>query len=155
MAVDGPAGAGKTTFAARLGASLGAQVVGSDEFPVPWEGGPGGWFGALREQVIVPLSQGRPGGFARYDWVLGEFAEHVEVPVAPVVLIEGVGTARRDVDRLLSFRIWLDAPHDLRRERVLRRDGAGLEERWTAWFAAEREWFAADGTRERADLVIA
>lgn len=154
IAVDGPAGSGKTTFADRLGVALGAQVVHSDDFPVPWDGGPAGWFAALADQVIAPLSQGRPGGFPRYDWVRGVYAEHVAVPVAPVLLIEGVGTARRDVDRLLAFRVWVEAPREVRWHRVLERDGAELEPRWRDWFAAEDAWFAQDATRDRADLVV-
>ncbi|WP_084960553.1 uridine kinase family protein [Thermoactinospora rubra] len=154
VAVDGPAGSGKTTLALRLGAELKAQVVHSDDFPVPWEEGPGAWFGALEKAVLEPLSRGRAGGFHRYDWVRGRYAEHVAVPPAPVLLIEGVGTARRGADHLLAFRVWMEAPREVRRRRVIERDGPRLEEQWRAWFAAEEAWFAEDRTRERADLVV-
>ncbi|WP_113702389.1 uridine kinase family protein [Nonomuraea lactucae] len=153
VAVDGPAGAGKTTFAGRLSAALGCQVVHSDDFPVPWEEGPGPWFGALDEQVLRPLRRGLPGAFRRYDWVRGAYAELVTVPVAPVLVIEGVGTARRSAAGLLAFTVWVEAPETVRLRRVIERDGPELEPRWRAWFEAEREWFAGDGTRERADLV--
>ncbi|MET9242115.1 hypothetical protein [Nonomuraea sp. NPDC003709] len=154
VAVDGPAGAGKTTFAGRLGAALGCQVIHSDDFPVPWEEGPGGWFHALESQVLVRLRDGEPGGFRRYDWVRGEYAEHVAVPVAPVLVIEGVGTARASIARLLAFTVWMDAPRALRFARVMERDGAELEPRWLEWFAAEEKWFAEDRTRDRADLIV-
>jgi uridine kinase len=154
VAVDGPAGSGKTTYAVRLAAELGCQVVHSDDFPVPWEEGPGGWFHALEEQVLHPLQQGRAGGFRRYDWVRGEHTEHVAVPVAPVLVIEGVGTARASVARLLAFTVWVEAPEAVRLARVLKRDGPELEPRWRAWFAAEKAWFAADRTRDRADLIV-
>ncbi|WP_091099207.1 uridine kinase family protein [Nonomuraea pusilla] len=154
VAVDGPAGSGKTTFAGTLGSELGCQVVHSDDFPVPWEEGPGGWFPLLEEQVIRPLRRGLPGGFRRYDWQRGAYAERVTVPPAPVLIVEGVGTARRSVARLLAFTVWIEAPDDVRLRRVLDRDGPELAPRWHEWFAAEREWFAADGTRARADLVV-
>ncbi|MFC7583506.1 uridine kinase [Nonomuraea antimicrobica] len=80
VAVDGPAGSGKTTFARGLAAELGCQVIHSDDFPVPWEEGPGGWFHALESQVLRPLQQGLAGGFRRYDWVRGAYAERVAVP---------------------------------------------------------------------------
>ncbi|WP_327590639.1 (d)CMP kinase [Nonomuraea sp. NBC_00507] len=154
VAVDGPAGAGKTTFAKRLGTALGCQVIHSDDFPVPWEEGPGRWFHALEEQVLRPLQSGRPGGFRRYDWVRGEYAEQVTVPLAPVLVIEGVGTARASAAHLLAFTIWVEAAEPVRFARVLERDGLELEPQWQEWFAAEKAWFAADRTRERADLVI-
>ncbi|MEV2268376.1 uridine kinase family protein [Nonomuraea africana] len=152
VAVDGPAGSGKTTFAARLGLALGAQVVHSDDFPVPWEEGPEPWFAALEEQVLRPLAAGRPGAFRRYDWVRGAYAEPVRVPVAPVLVIEGVGTARRTP--FVAFRVWIEAPRQVRMARVLERDGPELEPRWLAWFAAEERWFAEDGTRSGADAVL-
>jgi uridine kinase len=154
VAVDGPAGSGKTTCAGALAAALGCQVVHADDFPVPWDEGPATWFDALLQQVLEPLRHGRPGGFRRYDWVRGDHAEHVTVPVAPVLIIEGVGTARKSAAHLIAFTIWMEAPDDVRMRRVLDRDGPGLEERWHAWFAAERAWFAEDDTRSRADLIV-
>ncbi|TMR94256.1 uridine kinase family protein [Nonomuraea basaltis] len=154
VAVDGPAGAGKTTYAGKLAAALGCQVIHSDDFPVPWEEGPGRWFHALDEQVLRPLQQGLPGGFRRYDWVRGEYAEHVTVPVAPVLVIEGVGVARASAAHLPAFTVWLEAPEPVRLARVLERDGSELEPRWREWFAAERAWFAEDRTRDRADLIV-
>ncbi|NUR87392.1 MAG: hypothetical protein HOY71_25205 [Nonomuraea sp.] len=154
VAVDGPAGAGKTTYAGRLGAALGCQVIHSDDFPVHWDDGPGAWFQALDEQVLQPLRQGRPAGFRRYDWKRDRYAEHVPVPPAPALVVEGVGTARRSAAYLLAFTVWVEAPEDVRLRRVLDRDGPELEPRWRQWFAAERAWFAADGTRDRADLVV-
>lgn len=154
VAVDGPAGSGKTTFAKRLAAALGCQVVHSDDFPVPWEEGPGGWFHALESQVLRPLQDGQPGSFRRYDWVRGEYAEHVTVPAAPVLVIEGVGTARASAARLLAFTVWVEAPEAVRFARVLERDGPELEPRWREWFAAEKAWFDEDRTRDRADLIV-
>ncbi|MGW0805517.1 uridine kinase family protein [Nonomuraea sp. NPDC002799] len=154
VAVDGPAGAGKTTYAMGLAAELDCQVIHSDDFPVPWDEGPQGWFHALESQVLQPLRRGLPGGFRRYDWVRGAYKERVEVPVAPVLVIEGVGTARVSIADLLAYTVWVEAPEAVRLARVLERDGAALEPRWREWFAAERAWFAADRTRERACLIV-
>ncbi|WP_199485206.1 uridine kinase family protein [Actinomadura craniellae] len=153
VAIDGPSGAGKSTFAGLLAAALGgAPVVRSDDFPVPWDGDPLAWWPPVVEQVLCPLAAGRPGGYRRHDWRTGAYVEHVEVPVADVLLIEGVGAARQESPA--ASRIWLDAPRDLRRRRVLDRDGPELAAAWDVWARAETTHFGADRTRDRADLLI-
>lgn len=148
VAVDGPSGAGKSTFAGRLGAALGAPVVHSDDFPVPWDGDPAAWLPPLRDRVLTPLGQGRTACFRRYDWRLGAYAEEVEVPAAPLVIVEGVGAA----DTPAAFLIWVDAPYALRRHRAAAR-GDDLGD-WDRWTAAETRHFAAHRTRDRADLTL-
>jgi uridine kinase len=152
VAVDGPGGSGKTTFADRLTKVLDAQVIHSDDFPVPWEEGPADWFSLVEKQVLTPLSRGEPGRFQRYDWVAESFAEWVNVPRAPVVILEGVSTARRSAP--LAFRIWVEAPRLLRLARGIERDGDVYEDQWHTWTRKEDEWFAADGTRAGADLLV-
>ncbi|MGV9778323.1 uridine kinase family protein [Streptosporangium sp. NPDC003464] len=152
VAVDGPGGSGKTTFAGRLARALGAQVIHSDDFPVPWDEPPVTWFRQVEEQVLGPLAAGRPGGYRRYDWAAGTFTDWVDVPVAPVLLLEGVSTARRTAPA--AFTVWVEAPAELRLARALARDGASYAPQWREWMRAEEEWFAADGTRSRADLLL-
>lgn len=154
VAVDGPSGAGKTTFATRLAAALnGAPVVGADDFPVPWDAAdPLAWWPPLRAEVLAPLAAGRAATYRRYDWRRARYGDTVTVPVAPVLLLEGVGAARRGSPA--AYRIWLDAPVALRRRRALDRDGAATAPAWDRWSLMERRHFAADLTRERADLLV-
>lgn len=153
VAVDGPAGAGKSTFARRLATVLGeAPTVHTDDF-ASWEN-QFGWSHRLRTQVIEPLAQSRPGRYQRYDWVERRFAEWHEVPVAPVLIIEGVGAARLEFADALAYVMWIDTPADLRLARGLERDGEELRDFWQQWIAGENRHFAADRTRERADLVV-
>jgi hypothetical protein len=153
VAVDGPSGAGKSTFAAELSRALGeVPVVGSDEFPVPWDGDPLTWWGPLTAQVLEPLAAGRPGAYRRYDWHSRSYGAPIEIPVCPVLLLEGVGAAWREAPA--AFRIWVDAPRELRRLRAIGRDGARLAESWDRWTALEEVHFAADRTRDRAALLV-
>ncbi|MEV8638861.1 hypothetical protein AB0395_45120 [Streptosporangium sp. NPDC051023] len=152
VAVDGPGGSGKTTFAGRLAQALGAQVVHSDDFPVPWDEVPQAWFGNVEEQVLGPLAAGLPGRYRRYDWVRGGYTDWVDVPVAPVLLLEGVSTARRTTPA--AFTVWVGAPAKLRQARVLARDGERFAAQWREWRLAEEKWFTADDTRARADLLL-
>ncbi|GAA2887032.1 hypothetical protein GCM10010517_50850 [Streptosporangium fragile] len=152
VAVDGPGGSGKTTFAGRLARELDAQVVHSDDFPVPWDEPPAAWFTHVEDRILTPLAAGEPGRYRRYDWVAGRYAEWVDVPVAPALILEGVSTARRAAP--IAYAVWVEAPRGLRLARALARDGAHLAAQWERWARAEDEWFAADATRSRADLLL-
>lgn len=147
VAIDGPSGAGKSTFAACLAeAASGAPVIGSDQFPVPWDGDPLAWWPAAA-RLLTDLPQ----SYEPYDWRTGTYGPAIEIPVVPLLIVEGVGAAWRGCPA--DFRVWVDAPYAVRRERALRRDGAALLPPWEEWAERESAHFAADGTRARCDLI--
>ena len=155
VAVDGPAGSGKTTLAARLAAAVGeAPVVHMDDLYEGWTGlGPPVW-ARLHDQVLHPLAHGRAARYQCYDWTAGRFDRWVDVPVPEVLLVEGVGAGARPVMAYVSLLIWVEAPSGLRLARGIDRDGPGLRTEWERWRALEDAHFTADGTRDRADLVV-
>ena len=114
VAVDGPGGSGKSTFAQRLSIAIGgAPVVPTDDFAsadAPLE-----WWPRLLSQVVEPLSQGRPARYRRYDWARGELADWVEVPPAPAVLIEGVSSRRLEWAEHIAFLVWIRSKEAQRR----------------------------------------
>ncbi|MGZ4454286.1 MAG: hypothetical protein ACXVWX_15310, partial [Nocardioides sp.] len=67
---------------------------------------------------------------------------------------EGVGAAALPVDPWAVLRVWVEVPEELRLARGVARDGEALRHEWLRWAALEQAHFAADGTRERADLVV-
>jgi len=153
VCVDGPAGSGKTTFAAPLGAGLGAQVLHMDDLYEGWDGLADAWQ-RLADWVLEPLSRGEPGRYRRYDWAAGEFAEWHEVPVAEVLVVEGCGSAPRAAESWMSLLVWVEAPRELRIARGVARDGAAVLEHWIPWMAQEDAVFAVEGTRDRADVTV-
>ena len=155
VCIDGPAGSGKTTLAARLAEALGdaAALVHFDELYAGWT--ITGAQGRLQAGVLGPLSAGRDGSHHRFDWARRRFGtEPVAVPVREVVLVEGCGSSPRALDPWTSMRIWVEAPADLRLSRGLARDGSDLEHEWRRWLATEAAEFAREGTRARADLRL-
>ncbi|MCC2316193.1 uridine kinase family protein [Cellulomonas xiejunii] len=159
VCIDGPAGSGKTTTAESvrehlLRRDVGVTVVHLDDLYDGWHGLEGTLWPRVSAQVLEPLRHGRAGRFQRYDWAAGRFTQWVDVPVEDVLLLEGCGSARRDVDAVASLRVWVEAPDALRLERGLARDGDAARAHWTSWMADERAHFARERTRERADLWL-
>lgn len=159
VSIDGPAGSGKTTTAslvAREAAELGATaaVLHLDDLYEGWAGLEGSLWPRLSAQVLEPLRRGRPGRYQRYDWPSGAFAEWVDLEVPELLVLEGCGSGRREVDPLAVLRVWVEAPADLRLERGLARDGADAREHWVTWMSGEAEHFARERTRERADVRL-
>lgn len=153
VAVDGPGGAGKTTFAARLSAAAGgAPIVHTDDFASA--DNPIDWWPRLLDQVITPLVDRKPAHYQRYDWPSESFAEWHTVEPSPIVIIEGVSSARREWSQHLSYVIWLDTPRELRLQRAVERDGEDVLDDWERWMAAEDGHYARDPTRERSDVII-
>jgi uridine kinase len=159
VCVDGPAGSGKSTASAALARSAEARgatvtVVHLDDLYDGWAGLEGSLWPRLSAQVLEPLRRRNPGRFQRYDWVAGRFDDWVDVPVTDVLVLEGCGSARRAADEFAVVRVWVEAPPDLRLARGLARDGADARAHWEKWMLDEAAHFAAERTRERADVRL-
>ncbi len=155
MCVDGPAGSGKTTFAGRLTAALGdaAELVHMDDLYAGWA--LTGAIARLAAGVLRPLADRRAGAYHRFDWTAGRFVPGpVPVAPAPVLVVEGCGSAPRRLDPWTTLRVWVEAPAPLRLERGLARDGAAMTAHWQRWAATEAAEFAREDTRRRADLRV-
>lgn len=154
VGIDGPAGSGKTTLAARLAEALGgAPVVHMDDLYPGWDGlaeAPA----RLLEWVLEPLSRAEPAAYRRWDWGAGRYAEWHDVPPDPVLVVEGCGCGVRAAARHLSLLIWVQAPEAIRMRRGLQRDGATFAPHWRRWAEQEQALFRAEQTRRRADLRI-
>ncbi|HEX8868787.1 MAG TPA: (d)CMP kinase [Lentzea sp.] len=157
VAVDGPTGAGKSTFAESLAQQLGAQLIKTDHFAT-WEDPATGWWPRLAE-ALGAVADGRPGRYRKTDWSQGFpcIAEGDEVIIRPqgTIILEGFSSARKALDRSLSLKIFIDHGDEARRlERAVARDGERHRHHFIRWQQYERGWFAVDETRARADYVV-
>jgi uridine kinase len=154
VAIDGPAGSGKTTLAAEVAALAGGEtrVIHMDDLYAGWDGLP-----EVSRQLaglLRPLAERLPGSYRRYDWDAEAFAETVTVEPTDLLVLEGVGSGCRMQDDLIGVLVWVDAPYELRMRRGIERDGEAFAQRWKAWAEAEAAVFADHCTRQRADLVV-
>ncbi|MEO3975138.1 hypothetical protein [Streptomyces sp. CAU 1734] len=158
IGVDGHAGSGKSTFAARLATALGgrggppAPVLHLDDLATHEE--PFGWTERLLAQVIEPLARGGTARYAPYDWTARRFTGPRPLPAAPVILIEGVGAGRRAVRPHLARLLWMDRSAEESWRRGRDRDGTALTAFWDGWTVAEMRHFSADPSRDFADALV-
>ncbi len=154
VVVDGPSGSGKTSIAKRLAWAMHrVPVVHMDHLYEGWSGLEAVGC-ALDAWVLTPLRNSLPGRHLAYDWRRGAYAEWREVPLAPALVVEGVGAGQRRVDPWTTLRIWVDCDAELRRERALHREGSDQQSNLEKWWADEEAHFVAEHTRQRADLII-
>lgn len=151
VAVDGCGGAGKSTYAARLGAVLGAPVVSTDEF-ASWSD-PIDWYPRVVDELLRPLAAGRAATYRRSEWGGGESIV-VTVEPTPVLVLEGVSSSREAFAEFLSFRIWIETDRDERLRRGLERDGEHMRNQWLEWMADEDAYVARENPRARADVIV-
>ena len=157
IALDGPAGAGKTTLATAVAAEALARdhevaVVHMDDLY-------DGWRGVLTvgQQVrglLRALQETGTAAYRRYDWHRAGYGEKCTVALPDVLVLEGVGCSDPGSDHLVSLRVWVEAPDDVRIARGLHRDGAHLREQWLTFMADEAHVHDRDRTRARADVVV-
>ncbi len=157
VGVDGPSGSGKSVLAARLATLLHAPVVEIDDF-VSWDCF-AGWWPRFDAEVLTPLLAGRDATYRVrdwQDWYGSSLGATRTVPWASTVIVDGVTCTRRDTVGRLAYAAWVDAPAQLRLARGLARDAAhpGRETLWRRWMQQEAAFFTADGTRDRADVVV-
>lgn len=168
VCIDGPAGSGKTTLAATLAEALRPHVgdlpvVHADDLYEGWAlvaDAPDrvtafALFAERIEQwLLAPWSRGEAAVHPVRDWYADSWGPSVSVPAAPVVILEGVGTASRTLRARATLSVWVevDAVHAI--ERVLARDGEALRGEIESWQRDEAVWHELDGTRTGVDVRV-
>ena len=159
IAIDGPAGSGKTTLASQWhdflqSSGLTVETLHLDDLYEGWTGLRRELETRLIDQVLDPLASGQVARWQRYDWHAGAFAEWVELTPPKVLVLEGCGSGAQAYSPYSSLLVWIEAEQEERITRGIQRDGPGVLPHWLAWMDREAAHFAANRTRDRADLHL-
>ncbi|WP_269939589.1 aminodeoxychorismate synthase component I [Arthrobacter sp. HY1533] len=157
IAVDGRSGAGKTTVAVELATLLRRHRPVSlfhleDIYP-GWDGLAGGVERYI-DSVLAPLSQGLAATWTAWDWEAQNDGASRTTAVAPVVIVEGVGSSHGRAAGFLDAVVWVDAPSQTRKQRALARDGETYAPFWDLWAGQEERLQADDAGIEAADVLV-
>ncbi len=169
VALDGRSAAGKSNLAAAVAPLVGAVVIDGDDF---YSGGTAETWDAMsaaekaghcidwrrQHSVLEKLARGEAASWRPYDWEAddGSLSDRtVTCDPAPVVILDGAYSARPELAELFDLRVLVDAPADLRRKRLVHREGEGFRLDWNRrWDDAEQWYFAEVMPRESFDLIV-
>ncbi|HSK07884.1 MAG TPA: hypothetical protein VK990_10215 [Acidimicrobiia bacterium] len=169
VAIDGGSGAGKSTLAREVGIRIGAVVIDGDEF---YAGGAAADWDARsaaekaahcidwrrQRPVLETLARGRAASWHPYDWESDDgrlLAQPTECQPAPVVILAGVYSARPELADLIDLRVLCDTPADIRRQRIVERDGGDDRTEWNRrWEEAENWYLSRVRPPGEFDLVL-
>ena len=158
IAIDGRAGAGKTTFANELSLALSlhrkVSVVHLDEIYAGWELALTDTLTESLSQIIKSISDGESVTFPVYDWTWQQFDSTREISPCDLIIFEGVGSAQRVVRDIATASMWIDIDQQTGLQRVLGRDGAAIANQMNLWQEREEGHFLSDATRENADFIL-
>lgn len=157
LAVDGRSSSGKTTLAARLQDAVpGSAVVHTDD--IAWWHSRFGWADLLIDGILTPARAGRPVSYRPPRWDERQRPGAIEVPAdCPLLIIEGVGAARRESAHLTDSAIWVQADERETERRNLARvgqpGGSPTVQHMRDWMAEEIPFLASQRSWERASLI--
>jgi len=156
LAVDGRQGGGKTTVALRLARQVpGTAVVHTDD--VAWWESFFGWDHLMASGILEPLWRGEDVDYRPPAWDARGRGGSIVVPAsAALVVVEGVGAARRSLAPLLDGAVWVQSDFDEAHRRGIARDSGTRDatDFWWEWDREEQPFLADDRPWERADAVL-
>jgi uridine kinase len=158
IAIDGPAGAGKTTLAHDIKLAL-AQRYAITEIHMDdlYEG----WDNALTSQLTDVLThivsahkRSKPISISTYNWHDAAFNPATEIEACELLILEGVGSGQMAIRDSLAALIWIDIEDSQGMARVLERDGKEIENQMRKWLSTQGQHFRDEGTQNAADFVL-
>ncbi len=168
VALDGRSGVGKSTLAARIGTMLRAAVIDGDDF---FAGGDDEVWAArtpveraefgidwrrLRAEALEPLISGRSAAWLPFNWeTLAGFDAAQRRAPSRLIVLDGAYSSRPELADLLDLTVLMRTDDDLRRQRLLEREGPSFMERWYAiWDEAESYYFGDVRPPSSFDVVL-
>lgn len=157
LAIDGRSGAGKTSLAVETAAllrpHLSVSVFHLDSVYPGWDGLAASLPGYVQD-VVSPLSAGRPAHWRWWDWTTGAPGAADDTAPADVVILEGVGAGHRQARPHMHAVAWVAMEDAERKRRALDRDGETFAAHWDRWASQEDEYLAADDVADAAWLTV-
>ncbi len=158
IAIDGPAGGGKTTLAQNLAlafaTSLSTTVIHMDNLYNGWDGALGEDFASVLSHIVGLHKKSENISYSCYNWSTENFDETEVVPHSDLLILEGVGSGQSSIRSSLAALIWIDINDSQGFARVIARDGESIRVPMEKWLTLQEQHFRVEGTQNAADFIL-
>lgn len=153
VGIDGMCGAGKSTLAAVLQQVYDAQLMHMDDYFLPFArktperlAEPGGNVDYERfYEEVARVPPGEAICYRAFDCSTGALGEPVNVPAAPVRIVEGSYALHPYFGDIYDVRAWISVTPEMQRERILHRNGPEMLRRFVEkWIPMENHYAQAN-----------
>ncbi|MDE6764552.1 MAG: uridine kinase [Oscillospiraceae bacterium] len=164
IAVDGRCASGKTTFAKTLQKQIGCTVIHTDHFFLRPEqrteqrfneAGGNMDYERLKEEVMLPLSEGKHFSYRKFDCEKMELSSEIDVSSSPVTVVEGSYSCHPALWEFYDLRIFFTVEPQEQLRRIQIRNGSETAVRFRdRWIPLEEKYFDVYKIQERCDFVF-
>jgi len=158
IAIDGPAGSGKTTIAHDLflamAPTVSTRVIHMDDLYPGWNDALGNQLTETLTHIVTSHKKAAPFSLSFYDWKAEEFLEAQNFEPTKLLILEGVGAGQSAIRSELSALLWMDIDPQVGLSRVLQRDGVEIKDAMSAWLIQQEQHFRVEDTQNAADFIL-
>lgn len=164
IAIDGRAGAGKTTLATKLTHFLQAELIHMDDFFLPMNlrtkerlqsAGGNIHYERFLEQVLPYLTTHIPFAYPCFDCSTMNYNKEKQIQNTGWCIVEGSYSHHPSFQRYADITIFVDIEKELQKKRILQRNGEKMAELFeTKWIPMEETYFHEFQIKEKSDFII-
>lgn len=163
IAIDGRCGSGKSTLAALLLRHWHSRLLRMDDFYLPFPSRASNWadipcgnmdFSRFLQEALLPARAGGAISYRRCDCHAGRFLTPVELPPAPLTIVEGSYSLHPKLAGYYDISVFLTCPPDEQLRRLRTREGDNFPSFPARWIPMEERYFALFGIAGSASIVI-
>ena len=158
IAIDGPAGAGKTTLAHEiflaLSPKMSVNVIHMDDLYDGWDNALTEDLTQILKYLVLKHQSQESANLARYNWATNSFDANEVVTPSDLLVLEGVGSGDKSLQDQFAALIWIDIDPEIGVKRVIERDGPGVSIQMQKWLGTQQQYFSQHSTREKADFIL-
>ena len=164
IAIDGCCASGKTTLAEKIAEEIGAQVIHTDDFFLPFEmrsterlstAGGNIHYERFFDEVINGIKSGKPFEYRIFSCKTGNYNGAKTVDPSKPIIVEGAYSMRPEFIGIYDYKIFMTVDEKIQLDRIFSRNGKdALEIFKSKWIPLENRYFEFFNIEKQCDIVI-